>query len=103
MVHTWLLQHMGLIHEIKKNGVGTGDFALDVNAKKKLVLLYGDGLSVSNWGHCFMRNAKQLTQAGRKKFIEAILKVYNGHGQQQVYLEVSENYKTIHCFFFTKA
>ena len=76
MVVNHLLEEFGLTEEIIVNGEKTGNYRLLENALNRLVFLYGDALTVSNWNHCFMRLAHQLTQLGQKKHVECLMKAY---------------------------
>jgi len=76
MVHTYLQEEFGMIDEIVKDGKATGNYQIHENAMKRLIFLYGDSLSVSNWKNCFLRNAQQLAQFRQKKFIQCILDVH---------------------------
>jgi hypothetical protein len=55
----------------------TGEYNLHANTNERIVLLYGDGLSISNWGHCYMQLFTQMCQQGRKKSAKSVLEAYN--------------------------
>ena len=76
MVSTHLLEQFGLIEEIEKNGVRTGNYNIHPTTKKRLIFMYGDALSVVNWTACYYRIAQQLSTVGRKKYVENILASY---------------------------
>ena len=76
MVVNHLLEEFGLTQEITVRGEKTGIFRLLGSALKRLVFMCGDALTVSNWNHCFMRLAHQLTQLGQRKHVECLMKAY---------------------------
>ena len=60
-VSTQLHKDAGLIRELTP---GSGNFRLTKNAKRRLVCLYGDALSVNNYTKVPLRSARQLTHLG---------------------------------------
>ena len=76
MVVTHLLEEFGLTEEIIVCGEKTGNYCLLDSALNRLVFMYGDALTISNWNHCFMRLAHQLTRLGQKKHVEYLMKAY---------------------------
>ena len=76
MVANHLLEEFGLTEEIMSQGKNTGNYKLVDTALQRLVFLYGDALTVSNWNHCFMRLAQQLSQYGQRNHVESLMKAY---------------------------
>ena len=71
-----LLKQFGITTEVKKDGEPTGNYDLHETALERFICLYGDALSVANWNQCYPRIMGQMSQPGRRKFIETITKTF---------------------------
>jgi hypothetical protein len=76
MVCHHLMTKFGLLEE-KEVNEKTGEYKLHENTNHWTVLLYGDGLSLNNWGHCHMQLFTHVCQQMGRKLAKNVLDAYN--------------------------